>query len=340
MKKLFAVIFLFAIISKSFGQTNEFCSPKFIENISNQIVQKLTSNEIKEIKNYRLNSEKDWRTEIDINLNTHRILNYEDFLPIIEYTKSISPNELSQYQLERIITEYTFSKIKKSPSCLSEIVNNQLAISDKQRLELERRITKDTLDGTYIPKNLEDAIKVLDSRLSGELKSEIINLSEEKFRAESHFGIGLTLIRNGWSLWSKSRLSMFFEDKGISHPDDMSGIILTSYHRRLNGKSIEIEKQITEYKEYQLKNNQPSKMEFPSYVKDVSWKNSRGYPEDKAENNWADLHFFVSLDNKVIWINNYKYGWKKLTKKQFRKSEKLYDYEIPNWLEKTYNVKK
>jgi len=45
-------------------------------------------------------------------------------------------------------------------------------------------------------------------------------------------------------LWTKSDLRKFFEEKGIFHPDDMSGIILTSYHRRLNGKHIALSDQI------------------------------------------------------------------------------------------------
>jgi hypothetical protein len=37
---------------------------------------------------------------------------------------------------------------------------------------------------------------------------------------------------------------------GIYHPDDMSGIILTSYHRYLNGQDIALEAQIKSYQDY------------------------------------------------------------------------------------------
>jgi len=47
-----------------------------------------------------------------------------------------------------------------------------------------------------------------------------------------------------------SRLSKYFNDIGISHPDDMSGIILKSYYRRLNNLDIELKKQVDNYQKY------------------------------------------------------------------------------------------
>lgn len=58
-------------------------------------------------------------------------------------------------------------------------------------------------------------------------------ISEEEFTVNTHFGFGMW-IRNNWNLWGGSRLSIYFNQKGIHHPDDMSGIILVSYHRHLN----------------------------------------------------------------------------------------------------------
>ena len=72
---------------------------------------------------------------------------------------------------------------------------------------------------------------------------------EEEFRANAHFGLGLWM-RNNWGLWKGSRLHYFFKTKGILHPDDMSGIILTSYHRNLNDVNIKLKKQIRCYQKY------------------------------------------------------------------------------------------
>jgi hypothetical protein len=57
-----------------------------------------------------------------------------------------------------------------------------------------------------------------------------------------HFGTGMG-IRNGWALWARSQLAKYFEEMGIFHPDDMSAIILTSYHRHLNNRDIRLDKQ-------------------------------------------------------------------------------------------------
>jgi hypothetical protein len=64
-----------------------------------------------------------------------------------------------------------------------------------------------------------------------------------------HFGFGLWM-RNNWQLWGGSRLSKYFNSLEIYHPDDMSGIILVSYHRYLNNKDIQLDEQIKYYKDY------------------------------------------------------------------------------------------
>lgn len=102
----------------------------------------------------------------------------------------------------------------------------------------------------YIPKNLLDAITYLDCEWSEKDKTEFKKKEERDAVAELHFGTG-TAIRNNWELWKgKNRISRFFKSKGICHPDDMSSIILTSFHRKLNGKPIDFDGQISYYKAY------------------------------------------------------------------------------------------
>ncbi len=74
-------------------------------------------------------------------------------------------------------------------------------------------------------------------------------MDEEKAMGTAHHGIGRVL-RNELELWGKNKLTEYFKRKGISHPDDMSGILLTSFHRRLNNKDICLEGQIETYIEY------------------------------------------------------------------------------------------
>lgn len=100
----------------------------------------------------------------------------------------------------------------------------------------------------YIPADLEDCFSTLNELLY-EDEIEKIRLGSEEDMAIYHFSLGLTL-RNNWGLWSGSRLASWFNERGITHPDDMSGIILDSYWRFLNDKPIELEKQIRFYQEY------------------------------------------------------------------------------------------
>lgn len=105
------------------------------------------------------------------------------------------------------------------------------------------------LEGIYIPKNLTECFKEIDHFLNQSEKDNIKSKTEDEFRAEAHFRLGLWM-RNNWALWKGSRLYYFFKTKGISHPDDMSGIILTSYYRKLNNADIKLDTQIEKYQKY------------------------------------------------------------------------------------------
>jgi glutathione peroxidase-family protein len=100
----------------------------------------------------------------------------------------------------------------------------------------------------YIPKDLEDAFIELKKMLSPALLNEI-RLKSEKDMIEYHHGFG-TWLRNNWGLWAGSRLAQYFRQSGIKHPDDMSGIILTSFWRHLHSQPIKLEEQVEYYKEY------------------------------------------------------------------------------------------
>lgn len=68
--------------------------------------------------------------------------------------------------------------------------------------------------------------------------------------AQSHHGLG-TWIRNNWGLWEEDgQLNKYFTNLGLKHADDMSGVILTSYHRHLNEKELELDEQVKYYIEF------------------------------------------------------------------------------------------
>jgi len=100
----------------------------------------------------------------------------------------------------------------------------------------------------YIPKDLNDCFAELKRILSKE-QVETMKTGSEEDMIDYHHGLG-TWLRNNWGLWGCSRLSRWFNEKGIKHPDDMSGIILDSFWRHLNGKPIKLDEQVKHYQDY------------------------------------------------------------------------------------------
>ena len=102
----------------------------------------------------------------------------------------------------------------------------------------------------YIPSNLNESVEFLDCKWSDSLKMEFKLKPEKEAVFELHHGYGMYM-RNGWELWKgNNELSQSFHEIGISHPDDISSIILTSFHRKLNNKDFELEKQVQFYKDF------------------------------------------------------------------------------------------
>lgn len=99
-----------------------------------------------------------------------------------------------------------------------------------------------------IPKDLDDCFDQLKKKLKPEDLAKMKSGTEEDM-IQYHFGLGMWM-RNNWGLRKGGRLATWFNDKGIHHPDDMSGIILDSFWRHLNAKPIDLDKQIKHYQDY------------------------------------------------------------------------------------------
>lgn len=196
-----------------------------------------------------------------ISLDSFLILQYpkrkisaSDLKPLKKALLSRNCRAYSSEELELIYLKYTYFKIQNKDTCLIDLL--QPIIDSYQQMIDRLRINQhaDSINGVYIPKNLDDCFSQLNSFWNDSIQQSIKTISEDSFVAESHFGIGLW-IRNNWGLWGSSRLSAYFSQLEIFHPDDMSGIILRSYHRKLNNKDIKLEEQIAHYHEYWKKNN-------------------------------------------------------------------------------------
>ena len=104
------------------------------------------------------------------------------------------------------------------------------------------------------PRHLYEAVEILVQSNKPEDLKEWAKIPEERAVGGLHFGAGMAM-RNNWGLWEgKNELVTFFHKLGITHPDDMSGIIHTTLHRKLNGKNLNVEGQIKHYQNYWKKN--------------------------------------------------------------------------------------
>lgn len=114
--------------------------------------------------------------------------------------------------------------------------------------QYQERIKQEKLFGVYIPKNLEDALKELDKKIAPEYKERIKALPEERVCEVLHNRLGSWMIIN-WGFYEGSRFSHYLRSAGVTFPDDMADFVLLAYHRRLNGKPIEIKPMALAFKD-------------------------------------------------------------------------------------------
>lgn len=107
----------------------------------------------------------------------------------------------------------------------------------------------------YKPVNLEQAVEQLKIIHHDTTKQKILNMTEDEFMGGAHMGLGMWM-RNNWGLWKGKELAKHFNSIGIYHPDDMSGIILTSYYRELHEQEWKVDEQVKYYQDYWAKSNE------------------------------------------------------------------------------------
>lgn len=101
-----------------------------------------------------------------------------------------------------------------------------------------------------LPKNLDEAVLYFQQHWTKTELNNFKNKPEEDAVTELHFGTGMW-IRNNWIHGDRdTALRNYFKNLGIYAPDDISSIILTSLHRTLNKKDIDLNKQVKTYTAY------------------------------------------------------------------------------------------
>jgi hypothetical protein len=114
----------------------------------------------------------------------------------------------------------------------------------RQRADYElyqQRLKLDSINGVYIPKDIDECMTELDRLIDEKWKYDFAKEEEQIAVATAYRpGPGIWM-RNNWGLWGGSRLQKYFSDKGVKDPEEISWIILTCYHRHVNGNPLDFE---------------------------------------------------------------------------------------------------
>jgi hypothetical protein len=151
-----------------------------------------------------------------------------DFLTSQKFEMKDIPQVLEKWRFDAYIYLRNKSKSKAKKEKQHERI--------EEREAYVKRLTKDSINGFYIPQNLGECFVQLDTLLTQYDRKEMKELSDRFDMIRYHHGLGMYL-RNNWGLWKGSRLQNYFSERGVYHPDSMSGIILDYYHDWLNGKT-------------------------------------------------------------------------------------------------------
>lgn len=103
-----------------------------------------------------------------------------------------------------------------------------------------------TLYDFPIPKTIEKCFEMLDKTLSKDEILLIKTLSEDSIYYHEEFQYGTDFF-HAWKIYEGSRLTKYFNEKGLFSPNDIYETILISYHRYLNKEVINLEQQIEKY---------------------------------------------------------------------------------------------
>src|SRR5260221_1398911 len=217
------------------------------------------------------------------------LVNNNEGIKISKYLndKGVKTN---QYQQTVILIAFK-EKLLRQDINEERILKPYQDIESKWNEEDKIRLTTDSLRGVYIPKDIQECFKQLNTFFNDSTKEKVKSLKEDEFTGRYHLGFG-TWLRNSWGLWGGSRLSNYFDEMGIYNAEDMSGIILSSYHRYLLGNPIKLDEQIRFYKDYWEKAKQKElenkKVEFGQFkISDtVEYKYNYGYISKKQEDDF------------------------------------------------------
>lgn len=120
------------------------------------------------------------------------------------------------------------------PAKVKKMSRNEIREQYEYRCETRERLSADTINGHYIPKDFADCFKQLDSLLTDKQIRAIQSLSNRRDVEQFDMSVGLW-IRNHWGLWEGSRLSQYLSHYKLTAPIFQSNAILQYYYDYLHG---------------------------------------------------------------------------------------------------------
>lgn len=190
----------------------------------------------------RANRFKKYTLKLDIVIDTsgytyiETVENYDSL--DIEKINDFFKNELVDVShIPEFVDKWQFSGWIKLMNKNRRVAKKERQIElQQERIAYQKRLVADSINGLYIPKNIEECFIELDKLLKPKDIETIKALNSRDETILYHHGFG-TWIRNNWGLWGGSRLQQYLIKKGLRHPDDMSAKILEFYYDWLNNQN-------------------------------------------------------------------------------------------------------
>ena len=242
MKKEFIILFSMVVVQIGYGQTdsissNGFYIPENIEECNVELNKILGEKAKKQLKSV---DERDLKNITGLFIigewfenDSTRLANYFNQFSITGQDFH-DRNFLVILSYHRFINSQPFDIELES----KKITDRKDSIAGEREKRYKINIKADSIDGIFIPTDLNSCFMELDRLLNDTIKQEIRNKQDAfELAGEYHMGLG-RWIRNNWELWGGSRLQIYFYDRNISHPDEMSSIIVESYAKYLNNETF------------------------------------------------------------------------------------------------------
>lgn len=187
---------------------------------------------------------------------------------------------------------------------------------ERWEYEVEHQYTADTLQGNYIPKDLNDCFIQIDKLWNDSTKNAVKKMSEEDFWMSRYSNFGMYM-RNNWRIWGGSRLSKYFNDYGVYNAERISVVILISYHRYLLGKPIRFEDEVMKEHKYWREGTRPIKDSFPKEAGNIKFYAELSHTKIESGQHYVHITK-ADRPGKYTWIYDDNKGWGKITKAELR----------------------